>query len=116
MDHGTAKTKYFNRLFIRDSCVSLGSFCAIKPCVNNGTCHENNDDITCTCANGFTGKRCEIKMQGKKTDLYVRRTDISSKAKPSLVEFGSTLLLNFIDMLEGLFQIKNQTLRKFNAF
>ncbi|CAB4027511.1 sushi, nidogen and EGF-like domain-containing 1, partial [Paramuricea clavata] len=40
------------------------SLCSIEPCVNNGTCREHNDDITCTCASGFTGKRCEAKIIG----------------------------------------------------
>lgn len=48
-----------------------GSLCAIQPCVNNGTCREKNGDITCTCASGYTGKRCGVKIEGKSAGILI---------------------------------------------
>ena len=33
--------------------------CESQPCLNNGTCTDEVNDVTCTCSEGFTGSRCE---------------------------------------------------------
>ena len=33
--------------------------CDNSPCHNNGTCENNEDSFTCTCAEGFKGDTCE---------------------------------------------------------
>ena len=39
------------------------SRCHPNPCENNGVCHDTDEGITCTCAHGYLGHRC----QGKKS-------------------------------------------------
>ena len=34
--------------------------CATKPCLNNGTCIDGIAAFTCQCAEGFTGRICDI--------------------------------------------------------
>ena len=34
--------------------------CAALGLENNGTCQEKENDHTCICAQGFSGKNCEI--------------------------------------------------------
>ena len=33
--------------------------CTSVPCQNNGTCADEINRFTCTCANGFSGNMCE---------------------------------------------------------
>ncbi|CAG9567385.1 unnamed protein product [Danaus chrysippus] len=37
-------------------CSSLS--CLSSPCVNGGTCHDDDDTYSCACANGWTGPTC----------------------------------------------------------
>ena len=34
--------------------------CDSNPCQNNGTCNDEVNGYTCTCAAGFTGTECAI--------------------------------------------------------
>ncbi|UJR19401.1 hypothetical protein I4U23_022531 [Adineta vaga] len=45
------------------NCDTNGTICDIQsPCLNNGTCHNlnNNQDYNCSCPFGYFGKQCEI--------------------------------------------------------
>ena len=37
------------------------SRCHPNPCENNGICHDTDEGITCTCAHGYLGHRCQGK-------------------------------------------------------
>lgn len=39
-----------------DECIEL------KPCINNGTCYNNNGSYVCDCQQGWHGQHCEIGM------------------------------------------------------
>ena len=34
--------------------------CETTPCLNGGTCQDELNDFSCTCAVGFTGKDCSV--------------------------------------------------------
>ncbi|VEL30435.1 unnamed protein product [Protopolystoma xenopodis] len=34
--------------------------CALRPCENQGICHEVAGGYRCDCPNGFIGERCEV--------------------------------------------------------
>ena len=34
--------------------------CAVTPCQNEGTCEDEGNDFSCTCAAGYTGKDCSF--------------------------------------------------------
>jgi len=38
---------------------SVSSRCHPNPCENNGFCHDTEEGISCTCAHGFLGHRCQ---------------------------------------------------------
>jgi hypothetical protein len=40
--------------------------CLSNPCTNGGTCKDNVNGYTCTCAPGYNGTNCQ---QGKYVDL-----------------------------------------------
>ncbi|XP_052809987.1 uncharacterized protein LOC128238284 isoform X2 [Mya arenaria] len=42
-----------------EKCVPDTDDCKSMPCVNNGTCTDLVDDFSCTCLEGFSGRRCE---------------------------------------------------------
>lgn len=33
--------------------------CSLKPCLNGGTCYNNEGSYTCFCPPGWTGVNCE---------------------------------------------------------
>ena len=39
-------------------------FCSVKPCRNNATCLNigKDGDFICSCLEGFTGSKCEVKQ------------------------------------------------------
>ena len=37
----------------------VSSRCHPNPCENNGFCHDTEGGISCTCAHGFLGHRCQ---------------------------------------------------------
>ena len=37
----------------------ITDLCRGTPCENDGTCIEDEDDYTCTCVPGFTGRNCQ---------------------------------------------------------
>ncbi len=37
------------------------STCGNNPCMNGGTCTDNNGQADCTCPPGFTGELCQIR-------------------------------------------------------
>lgn len=41
------------------ACVDINE-CDSSPCQNGGTCHNGNNQYTCTCLPGWTGANCEI--------------------------------------------------------
>lgn len=43
----------------RHNCVDINE-CDSNPCQNGGTCHNGNNQYTCTCLPGWTGTNCEI--------------------------------------------------------
>ncbi|GAB1600780.1 sushi, von Willebrand factor type A, EGF and pentraxin domain-containing protein 1-like [Argonauta hians] len=48
----------------KDFCKLKGKSSATlsSPCKNNGTCHNNANNFTCRCLEGFEGKTCEINI------------------------------------------------------
>ena len=56
-------TKYVIRtVFIRFNfslSFSVMDHCFDSPCQNNGTCHNQLENYTCTCQAEFTGQNCE---------------------------------------------------------
>ncbi|XP_046574833.1 fibropellin-3-like [Haliotis rubra] len=42
---------------------SVPAFCDSSPCLNGGTCSNNQLNFTCDCRSGFTGDMCEIRNQ-----------------------------------------------------
>ena len=50
----------------------MDSSCAINPCRNGGSCSESGStDFTCSCLDGFSGKRCEIAIGMSFFEKYV---------------------------------------------
>ena len=39
--------------------VSVKNPCLPNPCKNGGKCNRKGSSYTCSCAKGYTGKRCE---------------------------------------------------------
>jgi len=57
--------------------------CQSTTCKNNGTCNVINENVECTCAEGFKGKFCEF----NNSDLK----DISNSAVNTLSNLNSTI-------------------------
>ena len=36
--------------------------CKNSPCKNGGSCQSKDDEFSCECEKGFTGKTCELGM------------------------------------------------------
>ena len=52
-------------------CTEDNSGCLSNPCQNEGTCTDGNNDYTCTCKNGYTGKNCQTGMSNGRFRLCV---------------------------------------------
>ena len=51
------------------SCLVNIDECESDPCQNGGTCNDDVNMYTCTCAPGYTGTHCESTFHGGKRKI-----------------------------------------------
>jgi len=58
--------------------ISAKNPCLPNPCRNGGKCNRKGSSYSCSCAKGYTGKRCESKYITKyNASLFVYYVDDS---------------------------------------
>lgn len=76
--------------------------CAGQPCLNGGTCVDHVNNYTCNCADGYTGRDCEVGECKVSVSEDVISVDFNTYSRSNPVPVVSRELFS-----PGLFNKKN---------